>query len=128
MKRLDTPLRCPFCSSEKVYSLLNTLHCKRCKNVWKDGEPPCDTGGFTALTRERQRGPPKKTETLEARQRKALNEHLKKNRGKFCMDTIPWKTGDISQALFRQYLKKCVKSEILTEKKDRHGRIWYSRP
>jgi uncharacterized Zn ribbon protein len=28
--------RCPVCSSEKVYSLLNTMHCKRCGNIWKE--------------------------------------------------------------------------------------------
>jgi DNA-directed RNA polymerase subunit RPC12/RpoP len=128
---VDTPVRCPFCSSEKVYRLLNTLRCKRCKNIWKEGEDDrysCDPCGSPALTRERQSVPLKKTETLEARQKKAMDEHLKKNRGKFCMDTIGWKTGDISQALFRQYLKKNVKKGILKERKDRYGRTWYSRP
>ena len=28
--------RCPACSSDKVYSLLGTLHCKRCKHIWKE--------------------------------------------------------------------------------------------
>jgi hypothetical protein len=128
---VDTPVRCPFCSSEKVYRLLNTLRCKRCKNIWKEGEDDrysSDPNGSPALTRERQSVPLKKTETLEARQKKALDEHLKKNRGKFCMDTIGWKTGDISQALFRQYLKKSVRKGILKERKDRYGRTWYSRP
>lgn len=33
---MTTQLRCPVCGSEKVYSLLNTLHCKRCKSLWKE--------------------------------------------------------------------------------------------
>ena len=33
---MTIPLRCPVCGSKNVYSLLNTLHCKRCKNIWKE--------------------------------------------------------------------------------------------
>lgn len=33
---MTTQLHCPVCSSEKIYSLLNTFHCKRCGNIWKE--------------------------------------------------------------------------------------------
>jgi len=36
--------------------------------------------------------------------------------------------GDIQMAMFRRYLKKCVKNRTLVEKKDRYGILWFSRP
>ncbi len=70
----------------------------------------------------------KKTENLETKMEMKLNEYLKKFNGKFCMDRITWKIGDITIAMFRRYLKNCVKNKSLVEKKDRYGIIWYSRP
>jgi hypothetical protein len=31
-------------------------------------------------------------------------------------------------AMFRRYLKKCVKNRTLVENKDQYGILWYSRP
>jgi response regulator of citrate/malate metabolism len=127
---MTTQLRCPICSSENVYSLLNTLRCKRCGNIWKEEKknsnkfdeyrsaPPINNKVWTI----------KKTENLETRMEKKLNEYLKKFNGKFSMNKITWKIGDITTAMFRRYLKICVKNKTLIEKKDRYGIIWYSRP
>lgn len=120
---------CPFCSSDKVYSLLNTLHCKRCKNIWKEGEE--DTArsvasGFSVpgtLLRIRKR-----TDPLETRMEKKLQSYLTRSGGKFCITTMTWQAGDISQDLFRRYLERCVKNRALAETKDRYGRTWYLRP
>jgi hypothetical protein len=116
---------CPVCSSEEVYSLLNTLHCKRCKNIWKEGERPdrFTACGFslpdnTLLVR-------KKTEPLETRLEKKLNVYLTRSGGRFCPATMTWQAGDISQELFRRYVKRCVNNRTLAETKDRYGRIWY---
>jgi hypothetical protein len=70
----------------------------------------------------------KRTEKLETRMEARLDEYLKRYRGKFCMDKISWKIGDISLAIFRRYLKHCVRNRTLIESKDGYGRIWYSRP
>jgi hypothetical protein len=118
---------CPFCASDRVYSLLNTLHCKRCKNIWKEdtADPePYDTGELPdAPLRLR-----KKIDPLEKRMEKRLNLYLDRSRGKFCFTTMTWQAGDISQELFRRYLRQCVKNRTLAEEKDRYGRIWYLRP
>ena len=29
-------ISCPICSSKNVYSLMNSLRCKRCGNIWKE--------------------------------------------------------------------------------------------
>ena len=128
---MTTQLRCPFCSSEKVYSLLNTLHCKRCKNVWKEDKKNSnkfDKYGSAPLINNQAWTIKRKTENLEAKLEKRLNEYLKRFNGKFRMDTITWKISDITLAMFRRYLKICVKNQSLVEKKDRYGIIWYSRP
>lgn len=121
-------LRCPFCSSEKVYSLLNTLHCKRCKNMWKpDAEhPDPDTYGYYGDFHNPVLRIVKKTDPLETRLEKRLNEYLEKFHGTFCMETAAWVNGDISQDLFRRYLRTCVRKKVLFEKRDRYGRTWYS--
>jgi hypothetical protein len=127
---MTTQLRCPICSSENVYSLLNTLHCKRCGNMWKVEKK-------NSRTNYDCRSPPpvnniiwtkKNTETVDTKMEKKLNEYLKKNNGTFCVDKIPWNIGDITMTLFRRYLKICVKNKTLVEKKDRYGIVWYSRP
>jgi response regulator of citrate/malate metabolism len=126
-----TQLRCPICSSEKVYRLLNTLHCKRCKNIWNDDKKNItkfDNCGSAPLINNQAWTIKKKTDTLETRMEKKLNEYLKKFNGKFSMDKITWKIGDITTAMFRRYLKICVKNRTLVERKDRYGIIWYSRP
>jgi response regulator of citrate/malate metabolism len=128
---MTTQLCCPFCSSEKVYSLLNTLHCKRCKNIWQEDKKNTnnfDKYGSAPLINNQAWTIKKKTENLEKRMEKKLNEYLKRFNGKFSMDKITWKIGDITIAMFRRYLKICVKNKILVEKKDKYGIIWYSRP
>jgi hypothetical protein len=108
-----------------VYPLLNTLRCKRCKNIWKeddpDGSAACGTPGTPLRIRKR-------TDPLETRLEKKLDEYLTRHRGKFCIGTMTWQAGDISQALFRSYLLRCVKNRTLAEMKDRYGRTWYERP
>jgi hypothetical protein len=110
-----------------VYSLMNTRHCKRCGNIWTEGNCPvffpqdCRSTSNPALVR-------KKTEKIETRMETRLEEYLRRYRGKFCMETISWKIGDITIAIFRRYLKHCVKNGTLVESRDGYGRIWYSRP
>jgi hypothetical protein len=113
-----------------VYSLLKTFHCKRCGNIWKeekktrsnydtrDVETPINNRRWTTAI----------TDSLEKRMEKQLDGYLKKFNGKFSMHTITSKIGDIYMAMFRRYLKKCVKNRTLVEKKDRYGILWYSRP
>jgi hypothetical protein len=117
----------PFCSSDKVYRLLNTLRCKRCKNIWKEGEEDpdrtaaCGSPGTSPGIRKR-------TDPLETRLEKKLDEYLTRSGGKFCFATMTWQAGDISRELFMRYLKQCVKKRVLAETKDRYGRMWYERP
>jgi hypothetical protein len=119
---------CPFCSSEMVYPLLNTLRCKRCKNIWKVGEE--GAGRFSACC-SAVPGKPlsvrKKTDPLETRLERKLDAYLSRSGGKFCFAATTWQAGDISEELFRKYLNRCVKSRALAEKKDSYGRIWYFR-
>nr|WP_319376110.1 hypothetical protein [uncultured Methanoregula sp.] len=116
---------CPFCGSELVYSLLHTLRCMRCKNIWKEGEedssPATELPG--ALLKSSKRSDP-----LETRLERKLEGYLKRSKGKFCLATQTWQAGDISEELFRKYLRQCVKDKRLAEEKDRYGRVWYSRP
>ncbi len=125
---MTVALLCPFCSSEKVYSLLNTLHCKRCKNMWKaDAEDPDSyTSGYRDAPINRGLRMVKKTESLEKRLEKRLNDYLKKGHGRFCMNTTDWKSGDVTREIFRRYLKRCVRKKVITERKDQYGRTWYS--
>jgi hypothetical protein len=109
---------------------MDTLHCKRCGNIWTEekdrgsGYKVCDyrnpVHNRVPLTR--------KTDTLETRMEKQLNENLVKFNGKFSTDKISGGIGNIQMALFRRYLKNCVKNRTLVEKKDKYGVIWYSRP
>ena len=59
---------------------------------------------------------------------KQLEGYLKKFSGKFSIYSIHSTIGDIHMAMFRRYLKKCVKNRTLVEKKDQYGIQWYSRP
>jgi hypothetical protein len=123
-------LSCPVCGSEDVYSLLNTLHCKRCGNIWteeKKTRTTYDTHEGNALKNNRT-WTPAVTESLETRMEKQLEGYLKKSRGKFSLYFIAPNLGDIHMAMFRRYLKKCVQKKTLIEKKDRYGIVWYSRP
>jgi hypothetical protein len=110
-----------------VYPLLNTLRCKRCKHIWKEGDDDparsegCGSPGIQPGTRKR-------TDPLETRLAKKLDECLIRSGGKFCIATMTWQAGDISRELFRRYLNRCKKNRSLAETKDRYGRIWYSRP
>jgi hypothetical protein len=124
------PGSCPVCASEEVYSLLNTLHCKRCGNIWteeKNTRSTYDTRDPGTPIRNRRRTPAI-ADTLEKRMEKQLEGYLKNYRGKFGLYTITSNIGDIHLAMFRRYLKKCVKNRTLVEKKDRFGILWYSRP
>jgi|GEM_PF-876112 hypothetical protein len=128
---MTTLSRCPFCSSEKVYCLLDTFHCKRCKNIWKEEEDdfgPSDSCRPDAQVQHPSLRFTKKTAPLETRMKKRLEDYLLRSSGKFSMDTIAWTASDISPELFRRYLRRCVKNRELTETKDRNGRTWYSRP
>ena len=116
--------KCPACSSENVYSLLNTLHCKRCRHIWKEG----DDGENRSPARDTSLRIKKPADPLETRMEKKLNEYLARYGGKICITTITWPAGDISFELFRSYLRQCVKNRTLAETKDHYGRIWYSRP
>jgi hypothetical protein len=118
---------CPFCSSDKVYPLLNTLRCKRCKHIWKENEEDpglSDACEFSDMPLKIQ----KRIDPLEKRMEKRLNRYLNRSNGKFCFTTMSWEAGDISQEVFGRYLRHCVKSRTLTEEKDRYGRTWYLRP
>jgi hypothetical protein len=123
--------RCPFCSSEKVYALVNTMHCKRCKNLWTpDKHNPEIIKKTEPLARSTNPAGRmvKKTAPLEIRLKQRLDEFIRKYNGRFSMDFVVWKTGDITPDLFRQYLKKCENNSILVKSNDRNGRIWYSVP
>jgi hypothetical protein len=127
---MSSQSRCPVCSSENVYSLLNTLHCKRCGNIWKEEKKKKNNSGicrYNVLPNNQEKSI-KKTDTTETKMEKKLNEYLRKSKGKFSLNKIPWNIGDIQMAMFRSYLKKCVKNRTLIEKKDDYGIVWYSRP
>jgi hypothetical protein len=130
-REMTNHLRCPVCASENVYCLLNTLHCKQCGNLWKEEKKKkdgFDPGGFAPPVNNKIWTTKKKTETLETRMEEKLNEYLKKSNGKFSLNKVPAKIGDISMAIFRRYIRICVKNRTLVEEKDRYGIIWYSRP
>jgi hypothetical protein len=118
---------CPFCSSDKVYPLLNTLRCKRCKNIWKEGEE--DPGRSAACVSPGSvPGSRKRTEPLETRLEKRLDECLIRSGGKFCFTAMTWQAGDISRELFGRYLERCVRNRALAKSQDRFGQSWYFRP
>lgn len=121
---------CPVCASDEVYSLMDTLHCKRCGNIWteeKTARGTYDTCSFETPTGNR--GLTKAlTDSTEQRMEKQLEGYLKKSRGKFSLPSISSNIGDIQMAMFRRHLKKCVRNRTLVEEKDRYGIIWYSRP
>ena len=122
--------RCPVCSSDNIYCLLNTLHCKRCGNIWKEEKKNkriSPAGRYNTLVNDQKRLI-KNNDTVETKMEKKLNEYLRKFKGKFSLNTTTWKIGDIQLAMFRYYLKKCVKNKTLVERKDDYGMIWYSRP
>ncbi len=123
-----TTFRCPFCASEKVYSLLDTFHCKRCKNMWKADEKNPDRSipyGRAGQISSHALRTTQKTDTLEKRMEKRRDNYLRMFHGSFCMDTIAWKNADFSKKMFLTYLRTCVKNKVLAEKKERYGKIWY---
>ena len=125
-----TQVKCPVCASENVYSLLNTIRCKRCGNIWKEDKKTRSTSDTrdlgTPISNRRQTKVI--TDSVEKKMEKQLEGYLKKFKGKFSMHIIPSHIGDIQMAMFRRYLKKCVRNRTLVEKKDRYGILWYSRP
>jgi hypothetical protein len=117
---------CPVCSSEMVYPLLNTLRCKRCKHIWKVGDEQystCRCPDLVPSLRVR-----KKTDPLEIRLEKKLDELLARHGGKICITTMSCRYGDLPFELFRSYLKRCVRDRTLIGTTDRYGRTWYERP
>jgi len=58
---------------------------------------------------------------------KKLDECLTRSGGKLCLTTMTWQAGDISEELFKKYLRQCVKNQALAETKDHYGRTWYTR-
>jgi len=122
--------KCPVCASENVYCLLNTLHCKRCGNIWTEEKTPRShyTERDSGIPAGNRKPAKPVTDTLEQRMENQLEGYLKKFRGEFSMYSIHSNIGDIHMAMFRRYLKKCVKNRTLVEKKDQYGIHWYSRP
>jgi hypothetical protein len=109
---------------------MDTLHCKRCQNIWteeKNARCTFDTRDVETPVRNRTRTNVI-TESPEKRMEKQLEDYLKKFNGKFTTYTITSPIGDIHIAMFRRYLKKCVRNRTLVEEKDQYGRYWYSRP
>lgn len=128
---MTAPCRCPFCNSEKVYSLLGTLHCKRCKNLWTEERialDPTGTTGSGSPSRTPPPGPAGIHAALEIRLRQTLDRCLAMYNGRFSMGSFAWRTREVPSRLVRQYLNRCVEDGILLEKKDRSGRTWYARP
>ncbi len=126
---METEIRCPVCSSKNVYSLLNSLRCKRCGNIWKEEKNNCSNFvkcGVESPINNQVRSITT-TDDIETKMEKKLDEYLKKFNGKFSLDKITWRIGDITLAMFRRYLKNCVKNKTLVEKKDGYGVLWYSR-
>jgi uncharacterized C2H2 Zn-finger protein len=109
---------------------MNSLRCKRCGNIWKEEKKNSSNfvnGEFESRINH-QVWSITKTEKIELKMEKKLDEYLKKFNGKFCLDKMTERIGDISFAVFRRYLKNCVKNRTLVEKKDGYGILWYSRP
>ncbi len=109
-----------------VYPLLNTLRCKRCKHIWKEGGEEYGTVRCPDLVPSLRIR--KKTDPLEIRLEKKLDELLARHGGTFCITTMTCRYGEIPFEFFRSYLRRCVKDRTLTETKDRCGRTWYERP
>jgi hypothetical protein len=109
---------------------MDTLHCKRCGNIWTEDrkargtntacgfETPVSNRGLTRAI----------TDSPEQKMEKQLEGYLKKSNGKFSIYSTTSGIGDIQMAMFRRYLKKCVRDRTLVETKDRYGVVWYSRP
>ena len=109
---------------------MNSLRCKRCGNIWKEEKKNTSyfvKCGFESSINDHVRSITI-TVDIETKMEKKLDEYLKKFNGKFSLDKITWTIGDITLAMFRRYLKNCVKNRLLVEKKDGYGVIWYSRP
>lgn len=115
---------CPFCGSAMVYSLMDTLRCKRCKGIWKAGDEILPAGSPPAPERMIR----KRIEPLDARLEKILDAYLARHGGRFSFDTLRWQAGDVSVELYKKYVRRCVRDRSLAEEKDRAGRTWYFRP
>ena len=114
---------CPFCGSAMVYSLMDTLRCKRCKGIWKAGDEvplACSPPAPDRMIRKR-------IEPLDARLEKILDAYLARHGGRFSFDTLRWQAGDVSVELFKKYVRRCVADRSITEEMDRYKRIWYRR-
>ena len=118
---------CPCCGSDRVYPLMNTPRCKRCKAIWKESDhnrcPACAIRTISPPAPEKKRPAP-----LQKRLETKLEECLARSGGRFCPDTLHWQDGDSSRELFLKYGRRCVKERTLESEKDRYGRTWYRRP
>ena len=86
---METEVSCPICSSKNVYSLLNSLRCKRCGNIWKEEkkngskfvicevESPINNQVRSITTKD----------DIETKMEKKLAEYFKKN----SMENSVWK-------------------------------------
>jgi hypothetical protein len=110
-----------------VYSLMNTLRCKRCKGIWKVGdEYLCSE--VTGIAANPPAGTKTRSKPLAKRLEAKLEECLARSGGRFCPDTLNWQAGEISREMFRNYLRRCVREGTLAEERDRFRRTWYRRP
>jgi hypothetical protein len=111
MNREMSTQRCPVCSSENIYCLLNTLHCKRCGNIGKEEKKNkriSDTSRYEVLVDDQKRLT-KNKDASEIKMEKKLNECLIKFNGKFSLNAATWKVGDIQLAMFRCFFEKMCK-------------------
>ena len=118
---------CPFCGCDRIYPLLDTLRCKRCKGIWKLGaDVPASqvSGRFMADSLKCVT----KRDSLGTRLEKMLDTCLHRPGGRYCHGTTAWQDGDIPEGLFLTYLAQCVRNGTLQVQEDCCGRIWYFRP
>lgn len=123
--------RCPVCGSEHVFTILGTQHCKRCKTLWHDGRKNPGTrevSGRGIPDRMSPAIPRARTEPLQARLEKELDDCLRRCGGRLSPDRIPRASSTITREMVRSYIRICVKNRTLEGKKDRNGRTWYRRP
>lgn len=118
--------RCPVCGSDMVYGLMNTLRCKRCKEIWKAGEEDICWSDTSRPVPPAGRAE-KIKKPLAHRLETKLEECLRRSGGRFCFETLHWQAGEISREIFGRYVRQCVKERTLAYEKDRYGRIWYGR-
>ena len=119
------------CGSEKVFTILGTQHCKRCKNMWHDGRKNpgnTESSGRGLPVSIPPAIPRKRAEPLRARLEKELDDCLRRYGGKLNPDRMTWNSSTITREMLRRYIRICVKNKTLERKKDQDGTTWYRRP